>query len=267
MQRNDEQLIIEGLIYGIIFIILLVTGLILFFFGTRKKMIEKEIEAKEKEIRHQNRIIQATITAQEKERKRIARDLHDAISSKLSLISLSTHYLLGSSEFSDEQTKSIHNILDIISHTLDKSRTIAHNLLPPVLSKFGLTTAIEELCEEFSTNSNIKIDHYLEDIHLDNKMYDLHIFRIVQELINNSLKHGESTEISIALTEHVTHFTLKYSDNGLGFDTSNLDKKAGIGLDNLKSRALIIGGDINIESKPQEGMTFTLNCDYDQQDN
>ena len=153
MQRNDEQLIIEGLIYGIIFIILLVTGLILFFFGTRKKMIEKEIEAKEKEIRHQNRIIQATITAQEKERKRIARDLHDAISSKLSLISLSTHYLLGSSEFTEEQTKSIHNILEIISHTLDKSRTIAHNLLPPVLSKFGLTTALEELFEEFSANS------------------------------------------------------------------------------------------------------------------
>ncbi len=185
MQRNDEQIIIEGLIYAIIFIILLVTGLILFFFGTRKKMIEKEkeIESKEKEIRHQNRIIQATITAQEKERKRIARDLHDAISSKLSLISLSTHYLLGSSEFTEEQTKSIHGILDIISHTLDKSRTIAHNLLPPVLSKFGLVTALEELFEEFIANSELKIDHYLEEIHLDNKMYDLHIFRIIQELI------------------------------------------------------------------------------------
>ena len=264
MQRNDEQLIIEGLIYGIIFIILLVTGLILFFFGTRKKMIEKEIEAKEKEIRHQKRITQATITAQEKERKRIARDLHDAISSKLSLISLSTHYLLGSSEFTEEQTKSIHSILEIISSTLDKSRTIAHNLLPPVLSKFGLTTALEELFDEFETNSNIKIEHYLEDIHLNNKMFDLHIFRITQELINNSLKHGGSTEISIALTEHVTHFTLKYSDNGSGFDISNLDKKAGIGLENLKSRALIIGGNINIESEPQKGMTFTLNCDYDQ---
>ena len=96
-------------------------------------------------------------------------------------------------------------------------------------------------------------------------MYDLHIFRIIQELINNSLKHGESTAISIVLTEHVTHFTLKYGDNGRGFDTSNLDKKAGIGLENIKSRALIIGGNINIESEPQKGMTFTLNCDYDQE--
>lgn len=264
MQRNDEQILIEGLIYAIIFIILLVTGLILFFFGTRKKMIEQEIEAKEKEIRHQNRIIQATITAQEKERKRIARDLHDAISSKLNLISLSTHYLLGSSKFTEEQTESIHNILDIISTTLDKSRTIAHTLLPPVLSKFGLTIALEELFDEFSLNSNLKIDQYIEDIHLDNKMFDLHIFRIIQELINNSLRHGKSSEISIKLTENVTHFTLEYSDNGLGFDTGTLTKKAGIGLENIKSRALILGGKINIESEPNKGMTFILNCNYDQ---
>jgi len=264
MQRNDEQILIEGLIYAIIFIILLVTGLILFFFGTRKKMIEQEIEAKEKEIRHQNRIIQATITAQEKERKRIARDLHDAISSKLNLISLSTHYLLGSSKFTEEQTESIHNILDIISTTLDKSRTIAHTLLPPVLSKFGLTTALEELFDEFSLNSNLKIDQYIEDIHLENKMNDLHTFRIIQELINNSLRHGKSSEISIKLTENVTHFTLEYSDNGLGFDTGTLSKKAGIGLENIKSRALILGGKINIESEPNKGMTFTLNCNYDQ---
>lgn len=267
MQKNDEQLIIEGLIYGIIFIILLVTGLILFFFGTRRKIIEKEIESKENEIRHQNRIIQATITAQEKERKRIARDLHDAISSKLSLISISTHYLLGSSEFTKEQKESINNILDIISSTLDKSRTIAHTLLPPVLSKFGLTIALEELFDEFTLNSSLNIDQYIEDIELNNKMNDLHVFRIVQELINNSLRHGKSSEVSIKLTNNVKYFTLEYSDNGLGFDSSNLSKKSGIGLDNIKSRALIIGGEINIESEPKKGMTFILNCNYDQQDN
>ncbi len=256
---NQEQLI-EGLVYGIIFLVLATTGLILFFYYSRQKIIEKEIEKVNIQLDHQKKILQNTINVQEDERNRIAQDLHDAISSKLNVVTLTTNVLIDNDDIQPEHKDSLNHILDITTKTLESSRKIAHELMPPVLYKFGLKVALEELFDEFTSNSELQIKHQIDAIELS-KNNALHIFRIVQELINNALVHGKADELQIILEQLPNHgFSLLFKDNGVGFDVEAKNKKSGIGLQNIKSRVAILNGQLVVESSKQLGSKFKIHC-------
>lgn len=261
MVNIDEKLIIEGLIYGIIFIILLITGLILLFIHSKKKIIQKEIESKNKELKYQELILQSTLNIQEEERERIARELHDAISSKLTLISLSSHHLLNSSEFTKEQTEAFENIINLTSKTLENSRVIAHELIPPLLSNFGLIPALEELIDEYRSHSNLDIHSTFTDLHLNNKKKDLHVFRIIQELLNNAIKHSGANCIEIEISTQPLFFKLSYKDNGTGLIKN--DDKLGIGIQNIKSRTSMLNGTVNMYNLPDKGLKVEIDCFYE----
>ncbi len=260
LQSANQEQIIRALVYGLIFLVLVATGLILFFHYSRKKIIEKEQEKLNIQLGQQKKILQASITTQEKERQRIAQDLHDAISAKLNVISLTTHVLLGDTSINEEQKKALEHILDVTSNTLESSRKIAHDLMPPVLEKFGLKVALEELFEDFIKSKQIDINYDIDQFNTINKTKDLHVFRIIQELINNSIRHGKAKQLDIILKQSRGFLTIDYKDNGIGFDTDFKDKKAGIGLQNIESRVAILEGSIVIESQINKGSTFTINC-------
>lgn len=256
---NQEQ-IIQALVYSVIFLVLLTIGLILFFHFSRKKIIEKEIETITIELGHQQKILQTTLSVQEKERKRIAQDLHDAISAKLNVVSLTTHMLLDDENLSKEQKKSLNHILNITTNTLDSSRKIAHDLMPPILDKFGLKVALEELFEEFTMSTKIEIEYEIEEIPDLDKEQELHVFRILQELITNSIKHGKANLLNIKIGRELNGFLLHYKDNGSGFKFKNNSKTFGIGLQNIKSRVEILKGKFQINSSLEKGSTFIINC-------
>ncbi|WP_460220692.1 sensor histidine kinase [Psychroserpens sp. MEBiC05023] len=256
---HQEQ-IIGALVYSIIFLVLVTLGLILFFYYSRKKIIEKEVEKVNIKLDHQKKILQTTIKVQEEERNRIAQDLHDAISSKLNVVSLTTNVLIDDDSISSEHKASLNHILDITTRTLKSSRDIAHKLMPPILDKFGLKVALEELFEEFTSNTSIKIHHDIESIDQLNKSDELHVFRIAQELINNALKHGKADQLQMTLKKEAKGFKLAFKDNGSGFDVKNLKKKSGIGLQNIKSRVAILNGQLFVESSKKTGSIFTINC-------
>ena len=134
---KDNQLI-TIVIIGVMLLLLMAISLLLFFFFSRKKIVEKELEKKTLEISHQKEMIQSIIVTQEEERKRIAQDLHDDISSKLNVINLNAN-LLKDGELSKEEYIIVNDsILDATDKTLESARKIAHNLLPPILDKVGL---------------------------------------------------------------------------------------------------------------------------------
>lgn len=257
---TSQEQIIQALVYGVIFLVLLTIGLILFFHFSRKKIIEKEIENIAIELDHQQEILQTSIAIQEAERKRIAQDLHDAISAKLNVVSLTTHTLLDDKGLSKEQKDSLKHILNITTNTLDSSRKIAHDLLPPILDKFGLKVALEELFDEFTQSTKIKIEYEIEEIPSLDKEQELHLFRILQELINNSIKHGKANVLDIKIRQELNGFLLYFKDNGSGFELKNDAKTSGIGLQNIKSRVEILKGEIQINSFPEKGSTFIINC-------
>lgn len=246
---EEQASIITVLVYSIIFITLLMVLLMLFFHYSRKRIIGVHLENIKLELSQQKLIHQATIATQEEERKRIAQDLHDEISSKLNVVSLTTNLLLEDTTITPEQKKSLVHILKITTTTLESSRKIAHDLLPPVLEKFGLNVALEELFEDYIKTEKLQILYEIADNHMLSPNHQLHLFRIAQELLNNSVKHGKATQIIFRLNfpESKTH--LYFDDNGCGFDTHNLDNKTGLGLQNIFSRASILNCTAFFEQK------------------
>ncbi|WP_298900712.1 ATP-binding protein [uncultured Psychroserpens sp.] len=255
-----QEQIIGALVYSIIFLVLVTLGLILFFYYSRKKLIEKEVEKINIKLDHQKKILQTTIKVQEKERNRIAQDLHDAISSKLNVVSLTTNVLIEDETISSEHKEALNHILDITTRTLESSRKIAHELMPPILDKFGLKVALEELFEEFTSNTSIKINHQIEPLNQLDRNSELHVFRIAQELINNALRHGKADLLQMHLKKQKQGFELVFKDNGIGFDVNEHKKKSGIGLQNIKSRVAILNGQLFVESSKKTGSIFTINC-------
>ena len=256
----EDNTFISILGISVCLLIIMAVTFILFFHQTKKKIIEKEVEKINIKLNHQKKILQTTINVQEKERNRIAQDLHDAISSKLNVVSLTTNVLLDDESINAEQKEALSHILNITTRTLESARKIAHELLPPILDKFGLKIALEELFEEFTSNTSIRINHDIESLDHLEKSNELHVFRIAQELINNAIRHGKADVLQMKLKKNNQGFELVFKDNGIGFDVDNPKKKSGIGLQNIKSRVAILNGQLFIESSKKTGSIFTINC-------
>ncbi|MBW1297185.1 sensor histidine kinase [Aquimarina litoralis] len=255
---SEGNSIIFMLIAGITILLLMASALLLFFYFSNKKIIQKELEKANLEISYQKDLLHSTIEVQEEERKRIAQDLHDAISSKLNVVSLSTNFLIDGNLEEDEKERTLQHILSVTTKTLESSRRLAHNLLPPILENFGLQAAIEELCDEFVCSQKIKINHQIVYTNLLSKNNELHIFRIIQELLNNSVRHGKATNVTLDINEENEQLFINYSDNGTGFDMNTVSKNKGIGLKNIESRVEILEGELSYHSEVGNGVTFNI---------
>lgn len=254
-----EKDIIDVVIYTFIAFVLMAWVLIIFYYFSRKKIVQKEIEKKDLEISYQKDLVQAIILTQEEERKRIAQDLHDDISSKLNIVSLNSH-LLTTANLSEKEVMDLTaTIINMTSKALESSRRIAHDLLPPVLEEFGLHAGIEELCMEFRSTKQMSI-RFQNNIIFDDNQQDrnLQIFRILQELMNNSIRHGKATRITIDFHEENGIRNALYTDNGKGFDTENVKNKKGLGMKNIESRVQILGGKLIFESSVNQGVNVAF---------
>jgi signal transduction histidine kinase len=238
-------------------------ALLLFFFVSRKKIITNELEKKSLEITHQKKLIQSIIVTQEKERTRIARDLHDDISSKINVIRLNANLLKEGNLNSNESVIVNESILIATQKTLESARKIAHDLLPPILEKFGLKDAIEELTDSFNNSRKITINYEIEYTKGTlSSAKELHFFRIVQELINNSVRHGNAKNCNIILQEKGGNIAFEYKDDGVGFNSEEISLKKGIGLKNIESRVALLKGNFLIESKLNDIDNKTSNLNF-----
>ncbi|WP_046744658.1 sensor histidine kinase [Kordia zhangzhouensis] len=256
----EDNGVITVVIFGVILLLVMALTLILFFYLSRKKIIQKELEKKTLELNHQKEMLEATIVAQEAERNRIAQDLHDAISAKLNVVSLSANFLLEEENISSKETEEIiTHMLRVTNKTIESSRKIAHNLLPPILEKFGLGAALEELCDEFSNSKKVNVTSHIEyNVGALTQDNELHVFRIVQELMNNSLRHGKAKSIELNFKAQNKNLSLSYRDNGKGFDVNEIGTQKGLGLRNIESRVSLLKGTIAYTSEPSKGVNVEI---------
>lgn len=255
---KQDQVIIIVLI-SVLLLLLMGVSLLLFFFFSRKKIVEKELEKKSLEITHQKNIIQSIIITQEEERKRIAQDLHDDISSKLNVINLNAN-LLKDGELTPQEFKTVNSgILKATEKTLESARKIAHNLLPPILEEFGFKDAVEELADEFNNSRKINIEYTINypKKHLI-PQNELHLFRITQELINNSVRHGKANNSTINISLKKNQLIFNYTDNGIGFNSNDIDNKKGLGMKNIESRVSLLNGKYSIGSEVGNGFKIFI---------
>lgn len=246
--------------YTLLAVVCMALVLILFFYFSRKKIIKQEVEKKNLEINYQKELLHAVITTQEEERKRIARDLHDDISSKLNIVSLNSQ-MLGSPKLTENEIGEITtNIISLTAKALENSRRIAHDLFPPVLENFGLFAAVKELAVDYTGANKLHINfenNCKGDLILP-KNTQLQVFRIIQELVNNSIRHGKATAISIVFEPTSKKFNCFYSDNGVGFDIKQVKLRSGLGMKSIESRVELIQAEIAFETSPNNGFKATL---------
>ena len=190
----------------------------------------------------------AVIDGEEKELKRIARDLHDGLGQLLSTVRV-----IISSQ--DEQTEQIKKSVAIIDSAVDEVRTISHNLMPTALISYGVRPAIEDLFRGLSTSSGINVNYTIcSNLSLDEKLA-IAVYRVLQECINNTLKYAKAKAITLDIIDVGGAFKIEYSDDGQGFNLANTDGH-GIGLSNMASRIEMIGGNFEIVSKFGEGTSI-----------
>lgn len=238
------------IIIGIALMLLLALAFVLFFYFSQQKFQNQEAAARQKELAHQQQLLYSSIQVQEQERERVARELHDEIGSKLNVINLGLHQLKRKAD-----PESITELFGVVEKTLSASRRLAHDLLPPTLAKFGLATAVQELCDQHQQTGEIDIDLELleEELRERDQMAELNFYRVLQELLSNTLKYAQADNIQIKLVHLPQFVQLDYQDDGQGFDPSLNKHQKGLGLQNIESRLRMIDADFSLKSGVGEG--------------
>ncbi|HTE01095.1 MAG TPA: sensor histidine kinase [Mucilaginibacter sp.] len=255
MQTSENNLI-SVLITGTLVIVILLVFLFLFVIIYQRRMIKNQVVLRQLQDEKQIDLLNAVFETQESERKRLAEDLHDSVGQVLSAIKLNLHRLDKLNE-AESPTALLSDTRKLTDECIQEIRNIIHNVLPPVLTDFGLIDALQALCTKVDKATDIRVTFTknLNDERFPSEI-ELTLYRIAQELFGNAVKHSGATAIQLLLTKEGGWLVMSFSDNGIGFNMDNV--KHGFGLKNLQSRAQLINGKIHIYSKPQNGSLTTI---------
>lgn len=238
----------EARIYIAIIITVVVLGIIISYFAL------SVIRQQRRNLELQKANALAEISAMEKERARIAADLHDDLGPVLSVIKFRVdHVELVDPEEKKELTKASEQLDELIA----RMREVANNLMPSALTRKGLIRAVEEFTSNVAATGNISIEFTADENLMIGEEKSINIYRVIQEVVHNSLKHAKATKMEILFEIEGGYLKILCRDNGVGFNYEKTSKESiGIGLRSIKNRSEIMGGSVVVESKPGKGTAF-----------
>ena len=254
--RKNNQLLILGA--GAVLLVML-AGFLFFAFQKNKQINAQRINMMKKEQETQR--LKAVIEGEEKERNRLARELHDGLGTVLATVKMQIsgipHKLPQVESLSTYQKA--ESLIDNACRTI---REISHDLMPYVLEQQGLIFAIDDMCQNFANQSDIEFEFipFGNEDRLDDVL-KITTFRITQELLKNTIKHAQAKEVIVQLSIENEEIILIVEDNGKGFDVSTPSK--GIGLENIRSRTAYLNGTLEIDSQIGKGSTFMIQLPLD----
>jgi len=198
-----------------------------------------------------------SIDGQEAERQRLSRELHDGLAQYILAIKLKLEY--ASTLEGEKQKEVLDEAKNLFSDTIKEIRNISNNLMPAVLSQYGIVKAVENLAISINndTKLNFSFKNNLKNGFL-NKKTEIYIYRIIQEALNNTIKHSEAQNFDVEFLETETCILINIYDNGKGFDFQNKHLKSGNGLANIKERVSLLSGKISIISEPDKGFSINI---------
>ncbi len=233
---------------GVLFLIVIIVAYFIYknYRYRQDKKLQKEI-FRQKEVE-----TKALFEGEQNERIRIARDLHDSVGQMLSLIKMNLS--------SQEQNLENEKVQNLVDKTISEVRTISHNLIPEELN-FGIIPALENLADKVNSSSSTKMEIDIPDEIRTlefQKQNELSIYRIVQEVVNNMIKHAEATSVNLLIKKTENILIINIRDNGKGLDNNSISNSSGIGWKNINARVHMMDGKIKIESEKLAGTQIEI---------
>jgi two-component system NarL family sensor kinase len=246
-------------------VLALVILLLMYIIQRRKTVISKQQEAIQREqiklfeTERQVVVLDSMLKGEENERSRVAKDLHDGVGSLLSGVKLSLASMQGNMIIREDQARIYERSLQQLDDAIAEMRRVAHNMMPEVLLNSGLIQATTNLTHSIAESSGIEIhfEHHDFKSRLPSD-YEIILYRLIQELLNNVIKHAEASKIIVQLSLFEDIVNLVVEDNGKGFDSKLWENSTGMGFHNLKNRVNYFKGKIDVKSSPDEGTSFLI---------
>jgi signal transduction histidine kinase len=252
---QDE--ITRSLILAFILLIILIAGIIIFVFEYRRRIILNEKEKIIMNEQHAQELLAAQLEIQQETMQYIGREIHDNIGQKLTLASLYAQQIDHENKYPAINER-ITEVSKIINESLNELRSLSRSLTSDSIAQTDLITLVKNECEKINTTGicNVKFITDITNISVSYQVKNI-VLRIIQEFIQNSLKHADCSLLEIDMQQADEGIIIYAADNGKGFLETELNKK-GIGLTNIRKRAEAIGGSVHLESKPDMGTNLRL---------
>lgn len=261
---NKQKSMWNKILIGSFFALLIISGLGYMNYLKGRQLAKQKTELQQQQIaklekERQLLSVDAMLKGQEEERSRIAKELHDGLGALLSGVKLSVMNLKENLQLSEDKLHNFEKPLLMLDHTINDLRKVAHNLMPEILVKFGLHEAIKDFCSsiETSTGINVVYQNIGDKRKLDNTS-EMFTYRIIQELVNNAVKHSAASEIIVQLIINAKKIIITVEDNGKGFQKQLLSNTKGAGMININYRVNYFNGTMDIATAPGEGTSVNI---------
>lgn len=261
IERNK---LLNAALIGSLISITLITLLTRYNYQQKKRLLTEhnrfqEMRITQLETEKQVLAGEAVIRGQEEERGRLAKDLHDGLGGMLSGVKFSLSKVRSNVVLDQDNTLIFERSIDMLDHSISELRRVAHNMMPEVLVRFGLSEALKSYCESLRASKIFKVDYQSVGIteRLPEKT-EIFIFRIAQELLNNVAKHAQASHVLVQLARNNDEVSITIEDNGIGFDAPAATSTKGAGLSSIRSRVDYLKGKLDIQSEPGQGTSVHI---------
>jgi signal transduction histidine kinase len=198
---------------------------------------------------------QSVLDGELQERSRLAQDLHDGLGSMLTGLKLNLELLKGKTSTVLDDVQHFDNVMHILDNSMVEMRRLAHHLMPDALHRFGLKAALSDFLREIP---NIEFAWFGSDERINNQKREVMIFRIIQELVNNALKHSGASKIGVNVMRESDYIAFTVFDNGCGFDPSATSAAKGMGLSGIRQRVASCDGRLEVSSTQGQGTEINV---------
>lgn len=241
------------------FLILLISGILLSISAYKRIQLKQQTALQELMLSQQKAAAKAVLEAEENERKRIAIELHDSVGQMMSAAKMNLSAIENQLNFNNEQVlRNFKKAVVLVDDSCKEVRNVSHSMMPTALAKAGLPKALQELIEKVNQENiefHLHVEGFSEDAATNT---DALLYRIIQECIQNIIKHAEASIVDIAVVKDDAGISVTVEDNGKGFDTQILTQLKGIGIKNIKSRVELLNGTVEWQSSIDKGTLVAI---------
>jgi two-component system NarL family sensor kinase len=242
---------------------LFVMVVVLMYMLYRRRQLKQEARLQTEIIKQQDIATQSVLEAEEKERKRIAGDLHDGVGQMMSAVKMNLSSLASKIQLTNEHDAALlDKTILLVDESCKEVRSVSHNMMPNALLKAGLSSAVKEFIDKID-HSKLQVNLYTEGLQqrMANNVETV-LYRVIQEIVNNVIKHAEANQLDISLIKDADGISCTVEDNGKGFDFSSTENVEGIGLKNIQTRINYLKGTVEWDSSTGKGTLVAIHVPF-----